>query len=109
MNFINELSTNIAKQMANDIDNAIFKFLNNNGYEIDNISNVARFNEIVQDLKEMDLFIDYIDLTLPQTNENLTQLKVTKVILPFFNYISNPIDKQQLVTALKEKYDGGVV
>ena len=33
MNFVDE----ITKQMANDVYNAIFKFLNNNGYEIDNI------------------------------------------------------------------------
>lgn len=105
MNFVDE----IAKQMANDVDNAIFKFLNNNGYEIDNINNLKRLKEITQELKEMNLFIDYIQLTLPSKVENKTQLKVTTIICPFFNYISNPIDKEEMMKVLEEKYDEGEI
>lgn len=104
MNFVDE----IAKQMANDVDNAIFKFLNNNGYEIDNINNLKRLKEIMQELKEKDLFIDCIEYALPYEIENASQLKITKFICPFFNCISHPINKDEMLKILMEKQVGGV-
>ena len=103
MNFVDE----IAKQMANDIDNAIFKFLNNNGYEINNINNLKRLKEIMQELKEKDLFIDCIEYALPHEIENASQLKITKFICPFFNCISHPINKDEMLKTLQEMYDRG--
>lgn len=103
MNFIDEMT----KQVGKDLDNTIFKFLNNNGYEIDNITNKKRLDEIIQELKEMDLFIDYVKYVVPYEIETTHEIKITTLIYPFFNYISNPINKYEILKILKEKYDRG--
>lgn len=110
MNIIDTFNDELAKNISSQIDNAIFNFLNNNGYVIDSITNIKRLKEITQELKEMNLFIDYIQLTLPSKVKNKTQLKVvTTIICPFFNYISNPIDKEEMMKVLEEKYDEGEI
>lgn len=107
MNYIDDFSNEISKQMIINIDNAIFKFLNNNGYSINSIADITRLKEIVQELKERDLFVDIIQFTLPYDLQNKTELKVSTIIYPFFNHISNPIDKVEFAKMVKEKYAKG--
>ena len=108
MIFIEDYTNNLYKQLANDIDNAIFKFLNNNGYSIDSITNINRIREIIDELSSQGLFIDYILYNTPyELNENPCSLKVTKVIYPFFNSILNPVNKDEILQVIQEKYAKG--
>lgn len=107
MNIIDTFNDELAKNISSQIDNAIFNFLNNNGYAIDSITNIKRLKEITQELKEMNLFVDFVEFTLPYKLDSASCINVTSIIIPFFNYISNPLDKSEMIKTLQEMYDRG--
>ena len=107
MTIIDEFNESVSNQVAINIDNAIIKFLNEQGYQIDSSRNLVRMQEIVQELKEMNLFVDFVEFTLPYKLDSESCINVTSIIIPFFNYISNPLDKSEMIKTLQEMYDRG--
>ena len=96
------------KDLNQKQDELICNFLNNNGYPIDSPTNLERLREISKELKAKDLYVDYIQFTLPQANiNNSNEIGIRLVIYPFFNSISHPASKEfidKITIALKEKY-----
>lgn len=107
MNYVEDYNQILCQKIAMDIDTAIYKFLNNMGYTIESRWDFNRLDEIKKELEEKGLVIDYVCFTPPYTQSDLSTLKVTSYIYPFFNYIYNPINKDELIKTLQEKYDRG--
>ena len=109
--FANEVAERAAQIVSNNIDSALRKFLNQNGYKIDtNIplaEQLQQIEKIQQDLASKGLFLDYVDLTLPYTYEYPSSIHVKTVVVPFFNSIAHPANKQELLKIVEEKYTKG--
>ena len=109
--FANAVSEQAAQIVSNNIDSALRKFLNQNGYKIDvNIpltEQLKQIEKIQQDLASKGLFLDYINFTLPYNYEYPSSIHVKTVVIPFFNSIAHPTNKQELLKIAKEKYIKG--
>ena len=79
----------IVNQLQKDLDDMWYKFLTQNGYKIKKPYDLKQLQDIKDDLAKKDKFLDYLEYTEVSNNGQ----KVTHHLLPFFNCLSDPIDR----------------
>ena len=97
-----QLIDKIVEAFYKDLDDAYYKFLTTNGYNIDKPYDMNQLEEIMRQLEKEDKFLDKLDYTIYAKDCS----KVTNYIIPFFNSISNPLseeDKQELLEKWKKE------
>lgn len=95
----------LVRVQKEQIDDALCKFLENNGYKIDKPYNINQLEEIRLELAKQDKFVNFIDYT--EYEKDCT--KAYHYVIPFFDRISNPLDenyKQQLIEKFKKYHKG---
>lgn len=96
---------NLVKAQQEQIDDALCKFLEDNGYKIEKPYNPRQLEEIRIDLEKQDKFLNFINYT--EYEKDCT--KAYHYVIPFFDRISNPLDedyKQQLIEKFKKYHKG---
>lgn len=95
----------LVKAQQEQIDDALCKFLEDNGYKIEKPYNTRQLEEIRIDLEKQDKFLNFINYT--EYEKDCT--KAYHYVIPFFDRISNPLDedyKQQLIEKFKKYHKG---
>lgn len=97
----------LVRVQKEQIDDALCKFLENNGYKIDKPYNVNQLEEIRLELAKQDKFVNFIDYTDYENKGD--SVIACHYIIPFFDSISNPLDedyKNELILKFKELHKG---
>lgn len=84
----------IAKRIANVLDEIIIKMLNENGYKTPEIITSDYINELKSRLKKDDKYIDIIAGFDTETN--------THFAIPFLNRISNPLSEDYIAEIIEK-------
>ena len=83
---------NIVKEQSKQIDDALCKFLEDNGYKIDKPYNIKQLKEIKEDLEKQDKFVNFINFTDYENKGD--SVIACHYVLPFFDRISNPLSEE---------------
>ena len=90
------------KKLTEELDEVYYKFITNIGYKIDKPYNIRQIEQIKEDLRSKDRFLDRIELT-KYTNDG-----IKLELIPFLNCISNPLtekEKQEIIEEGKKNND----
>lgn len=80
----------IAKNLTTKYDEAVFKFLASEGYDIKKPYDIKQLKSIAKKLEKEDRFIDIIDYV----ETDFEKSTATFYYVPFFNSISNPLSQE---------------
>ena len=80
----------VARNLAAKYDEAVFKFLASEGYDIKKPYDIKQLKSISKKLEKEDRFIDIIDYV----ETDFEKSTATFYYVPFFNSISNPLSDE---------------